>query len=430
MDCKEFVFTVAALNALPPAAPGKRDTYHDLKEASLLIRVTPTGRKTFSVLKRPKNGKPIRVTLATFPDMTIEQARKKALQIKNEIAMGGNPAEALRAKREEMTLGQAFEWYVEHHATPNGLKTVDGMRGDFERYLGAMPEAPRKKHGKQRVKSDGSVNWQNKKISDITSSDVARLKSGLATQSGKAAANHALKLLRSVFNVLIKAKVFTGQNPAKEIGVLKIKDRDRFLEKNEMGRLLGILDQTQNTAARDFILLSIFTGVRKGNLMAMRWDEVNFDRAVWEIPDTKSGDAVIIQLSPEALAVLKARQGIDKDWVFPGPGKSGHMQSPKRGVATIFEAAKIKGTRIHDLRRTLGSWQAINGSSLPIIGKSLGHKSLASTLIYARLSADPVRRSVEQATAAMMATKNIDAPVQNNEGTQNVVALHQASVKK
>ena len=58
--------------------------------------------------------------------------------------------------------------------------------------------------------------------------------------------------------------------------------------------------------------------------------------------------------------------------------------------------------RIHDLRRTLGSWQAATGASLPIIGKSLGHKSLAATQIYARLNLDPVRASVSKATDAML----------------------------
>jgi integrase len=77
------------------------------------------------------------------------------------------------------------------------------------------------------------------------------------------------------------------------------------------------------------------------------------------------------------------------------------MVSPKKGVSTILKAAKIEKLTIHDLRRTLGSWQAITGASLPIIGKSLGHKSIAATQIYARLSADPVRESVQRATGAI-----------------------------
>jgi integrase len=68
--------------------------------------------------------------------------------------------------------------------------------------------------------------------------------------------------------------------------------------------------------------------------------------------------------------------------------------------------------RIHDLRRSLGSWQAITGASLPIIGKSLGHKSPDATMIYARLSLDPVRQSVNTATAAMMEAGGMKTPAQ------------------
>ena len=75
---------------------------------------------------------------------------------------------------------------------------------------------------------------------------------------------------------------------------------------------------------------------------------------------------------------------------------------PKKAWATLLKAAGIKNLRIHDLRRTLGSWQARTGASLPIIGKSLNHKTHQATAIYARLDLDPVRQSVNTATTAMM----------------------------
>jgi integrase len=405
VEQNRLVFTVVALNKLPPASPGQRDTYHDLREPGLCLRVGPTGKKQFGVFKRVKNGSPIRVTLGAFPDLTIEQARTKALQIKSSIALGEDPAEVLRVKRKELTLGEAFEWFIENHAEPNGLKTINGMRGDFERYLGALPDAPRKKHGKLRAKSAGSVNWQNRRLSNIKPTDVAHLKASLAKHSGKGAANHALKLLRSVFNVMIKARVFIGANPADDVGILKIQDRARFLEMDEVSRLLHVLDRTVNIEARDFILLAVFTGARKGNIIAMSWADISLERAVWTIPDSKNGDPVDVQLAPEAIEVLKLREGRHKKWVFPGSGKSGHLESPKGGVSSIFKQAGLEGVRIHDLRRTLGSWQAINGSSLLVIGKSLGHKSIASTLIYARLTQAPVRQSVKSATAAMVSAK-------------------------
>lgn len=405
-------FTVETLKALPSAPTGTRVTYYDLKEPGLQLRVGPTGKKQFCVFKRTKNGEPIRISLGAFPDLTLEQARRKTIEIKKSIAEGKDPAATLRAKRQESTFGEAFGRYLENHAIPEGLKTIDRMRGDFQRYLGTVPDEPAKKHGKKRVKSKGAVNWENRKLSSIRTSDVINLRTTLAKGAGNAPANHALKLVRVIFNKLIEWKEFDGENPAASVELLSVNDRDRFLQRDELPRLFQALSETDNLQIRDYILLSILTGARKSNMLAMRWDEVDLQQAQWRIPDTKNGDPVIVQLPVEAVEILKAREGNKSDWVFPGPGKSGHMQSPKRGVSAILRKAGIEDLRIHDLRRTLGSWQAITGASLAIIGKSLGHKSIAATQIYARLSADPVRDSVSRATAAMFEAGGIKPTTQ------------------
>ena len=107
-------------------------------------------------------------------------------------------------------------------------------------------------------------------------------------------------------------------------------------------------------------------------------------------------------LGAEAIEILKARQNNGSVWVFPGTGATGHLIEPKRAWARLLERAGIDNLRIHDLRRTLGSWQAKTGASMVIIGKSLNHKSSSTTAIYARLDLDPVRESVDRATSAIM----------------------------
>ena len=88
--------------------------------------------------------------------------------------------------------------------------------------------------------------------------------------------------------------------------------------------------------------------------------------------------------------------------MFPGDGKHGHYHDPRKGWLRILKRAGIENLRLHDLRRTLGSWQAKTGASLVVIGKSLGHKSPQATAVYARLDLDPVRKSMETATAAIL----------------------------
>jgi integrase len=109
-----------------------------------------------------------------------------------------------------------------------------------------------------------------------------------------------------------------------------------------------------------------------------------------------------VHLPADALVILKERQQAAKGpWVFPSTGKSGHVEEPRKPWESILERAKLVGVRMHDLRRTLGSWQAASGASLSVIGKSLGHRNVATTAIYARLNIDPVRESVNKATTAM-----------------------------
>ena len=117
---------------------------------------------------------------------------------------------------------------------------------------------------------------------------------------------------------------------------------------------------------------------------------------------------MIIPLSDEAVEILKARKieqeegGIRRKWVFPSDkSKSGHLEAPGERWIRILKRANIKNLRIHDLRRTLGSWQAMTGTSSAVIGKTLGHKSRTTTAIYERMNLDPVREGINKACDAM-----------------------------
>jgi hypothetical protein len=97
------------------------------------------------------------------------------------------------------------------------------------------------------------------------------------------------------------------------------------------------------------------------------------------------------------------------------------MVEPSKAWNRIRERAGLKDVRIHDLRRTLGSWQAAGGTSLPIIGKGLGHRSLASTGVYTRLNLDPVRESMNRATQAMLGALAVspNGPNESIAGEEN-----------
>ena len=180
------------------------------------------------------------------------------------------------------------------------------------------------------------------------------------------------------------------------------------------------LAEEENESARDYILLSLLTGARKSNVLAMRWDQINLEVGLWVIPKTKNGSSHTIPVVQQALEILKSRYANKiSEWVFPGGGKSGHLEDPKKAWQRILKRAQINDLRIHDLRRSLGSWQASTGASLAIIGKTLAHRNVSTTAIYARLNIDPVRDAMNKATQAMW-----DAGSPLSDTKQRVISIN------
>ncbi len=107
-------------------------------------------------------------------------------------------------------------------------------------------------------------------------------------------------------------------------------------------------------------------------------------------------------LGPDVLDILRRRRAETSSvFVLPGPGAKGHYTTPTQAWQTLLRRARLEDLRIHDLRRSMGSWMTIQGTSLPIVGKALGQKTSQATSIYARLNLDPVRAAMEQAVEAM-----------------------------
>jgi integrase len=374
-------FTRAAIDSLPLPEQGKRAEYWDTKTAGLQVRVTSSGVRTFYVRRRIKGGPPERVKLGTYPAMTPDQARTRANDINADIAKGLNPAEVKRGRKAELTFAQLFADYLERHSKRN-KRTWKEDESQYDNYL---------------VKPLG-----NKKLSAIERSHVASIHSSITKAGHPTTANRLKALISSVFGWAISVGLW-DKNPATGIKLNREHSRDRFIQGDELPRFFQALAEEQNDTMRDYFLLSLLTGARRSNVLAMQWADVNLDRAEWRIGKTKNGTPQTVTLSPEAMAVLRSRKPEEAaKFVFPGIGRTGHLAEPKKGWQRILERAEIADLRIHDLRRTLGSWQAKTGASMAIIGKSLNHKNQNTTAIYARLDLDPVRESVNTATSAIM----------------------------
>jgi integrase len=199
-------------------------------------------------------------------------------------------------------------------------------------------------------------------------------------------------------------EIFKGENPAKRVKLHEEHSRERYVTVEEMPRFLAALQTEKNPDLKDFIYLCLFGGARSGDVVSARWDNINLEQGTWFVPEPKNAKPYTVVLHPETIQSLKARPRTS-EWVFPSFGVNGHRHTPKVAFRAFLKRAGIVGLTPHDLRRSLGSWQAANNESLAIIGKSLGHSSTAATAIYSRLGLQPVRRAVVSAVDAMLATQ-------------------------
>lgn len=206
----------------------------------------------------------------------------------------------------------------------------------------------------QRRYENHLADWKNHKLSHITQEVVRKRFNQITETKGGYAANVTLSLISKMFEIAINEKGWPGVNPAKGIKKNKEVARDRFLSGDELAGFYKALIEEPNETARCFFLLKLFCGVRKANMLAMRWDEIDFKNEFWRISDTKNGEAQYVTLAEPALDLLKGmKKKADKgdEWVFPSKtSKSGHFEEPKKAWARILSRAGIQNLRIHDLR--------------------------------------------------------------------------------
>lgn len=380
MQDNSFNFTKKSLDALPLPNKGKRLYVYDTYVRGLELMVTEHGSKSYKVYRK-FNDKPVRITLGKYSELSVEEARDKARTTISEMIKGKNPNVEKKKLRAETTLKEMFSLYMERHSKPHKRTWQDDER-DIPRFIG---------------------HWFQRKLSAITKQDIQALHERIGKENGLYQANRLLARICILYNKAIEWG-WEGTNPAQGVKKFKEKTRDRFLHPDELPRFFESLDQEPNDTIRDYVYISLFTGVRQANVLAMRWEDIHFDRKEWLVPETKNGEPLRVHLIDTVIGILKTRLKNygKKDWVFEGSGKTGHMVEPKAGWKRILQRVGIKDLRIHDLRRTLGSWQAATGSNSFMIGRSLGHKTTQSTAVYARLNLDPVRDSVEKATQAML----------------------------
>ena len=360
-----------------PEGPG-RLTIHDAECPGLVLRVTPSGTRSFAVVKKIA-GRMHRKTLGRFPELTPVAARRKAMEWLGEVARSG----AFPSRPADPMLGVVIGHTVEVHWSKTKGKGIE----------------------QRRLIDAYSPNWKLRRLSEISRGDVQSAHTRIGRTRGKYAANRWQEVIRRLYNVAEKDFDYSGKNPASGLERFAEESRERFLDVGEVSRFLSAVDASPHQDAKDFLRMLLFIGCRKGALYRMKWADVSGN--VWTIPaaDSKNGRAIRLPLATPAVEILDQRSNNGSAYVFPGRHGVGHLTDIRKPIKAIWQAAKIEGVRLHDLRRTFGSWLAASGTSELVVAKSLGHSSTAATKVYARLNLDPVRQAVEQVVVAMEKSK-------------------------
>ena len=376
---------------------GNKDDYlWDEELAGFGLKVTPAGRKVYLVQYRlgGRGGRTRRVTIGTHGAVTPDEARKEAKRLLGQVSAGRDPAALRDEARAAQTVGSLLEWFLEEHA---GTKLKGSTSTEYRR-MANLYVLPALRH---------------RPIKDVNRTDVAKLHHAMKDKPYQA--NRCIALLSKFFNWTEKHGFRAdGSNPCRHVEKYKEAKRERFLSEAELARLGEALREVEtNKTSSPWVIAAIrllaLTGARLSEVLTLRWEYVDFERATIRLPDSKTG-AKTLYLNAPALEVLSGISRLeDNPYVICGERKGAHLVNLQKPWRRIRKAAGLENVRLHDLRHSFASVAAAGGMSLPLIGALLGHSQPATTARYAHLSSDPLKaasNAIAGRIAGAMAAKS------------------------
>lgn len=361
-----------------------RKSYYDTNVTGLGLRVSHTGRKVWELFYRIEGDKrSCRMDLGKYPLLELKDARERARELLNLAAKGIDPAGKQRAAKEAPTFGEVAEDYLKLWAK---ARKKESSAAEDARIL----------------KKDVLPAWDDKKILDITKRDVIALLDEVSARGVKVHANRVLALVRKIFNWAISRDLLEINPCAKVEKPAEETERDRVLNEAEIRAFWKSCAVARPVAAAA-LRIELVTAQRGGEILWMRWDEIDLETGWWSMPakvaKNKTGHRV--PLTAMAITILEAlKQDSSSPWVFPSM-KDGvrltEIHRPARAVAKAMAeelgiTAEELDFRPHDLRRTAATSMGSLEVPPTVISKVLNHKERGVTWIYNRYSYDAEKR--------------------------------------
>jgi len=246
----------------------------------------------------------------------------------------------------------------------------------------------------------------NRISAEISAKDIAQVRNELGKTRSNATVVRYLAVLSHLFNVAIKEWDWATTNPVASVKKPKEpRGRVRFLSEDERARLLEACAEDSNRYIYPVVILALSTGMRRGEILNLKWSDVDFNRAWVTIQETKNGERRGVPLAGAALGAMRDHNQVrrlDSDYVFPMKHSSTKPTDIRRAWERARLAAELKDFRFHDLRHSAASYLAMNGASPSEIADILGHKSLQMVKRYAHISNEHRRSVVESMNNKIM----------------------------
>ncbi|MGH1351915.1 MAG: tyrosine-type recombinase/integrase [Methyloligellaceae bacterium] len=322
---------------------------------------------------------------------TPNSARKEALKLLNEIASGIDPTIEREKIRNMPTVAEATKIFMEDHSPKIAEITVRDYKRLLKDYINPVL-------GKYRVDELDKV---------IVSK--AHVKWGYRPRT----ANHALAVLSKFISWAEERGLRQDKtNPCRGIKKYKENKRERYLSTEEFQRLGKVLNKAEANGSEDIYIIAairllMFTGARVSEITKLKWEEVDLERGIIFLKQSKTGQKPIFLNEPAKEVMASIPKLSENPYVIIGNKVGSHLVNLQKPWRRIRSRAELNDVRMHDLRHSFASLAAGSGASLPLIGGLLGHSQPQTTARYAHLANNPLKEVNEQVGARLKEILNI-----------------------
>lgn len=366
-------------NAACPQGKAKVD-YYDSSIKGFILEARASGGRTFHLRYRDSHGKLRQHKIGDAAAISYDKARQKAMRLRSEVELGGNPLEERKALRSVPTLAEFIrDTYIPH---------IQLHRRNFQSTLSL-------------IKCHVLPRFGAKHLDSITTAMVTEAHQDLRAKGYALAHANMLPILLKIMFNLARKKGLPGSesNPASGVVLFTTNNaKERYLNAAETRRLYEALSRCDNKQLESIVALLLLFGCRKRELLDARWEHFDLERRNWLIPLSKSGKARNIPISDRALEVLqRLPRWKGCPYVVPNPDTKRPFGNLFHPWDKVRKEAGLADLRMHDLRHTFASNLVNSGQSIYVVSKLLGHTQLKTTARYSHLADETLLSAVDAA---------------------------------